>query len=45
MRRDNIFWGGVLILLGVYLVISRSGLLRIHKSDENSSSEIPNNLN
>jgi len=39
------FFPALLILLGVYLVISRTGLLRIHKSDENSSPEIPNNLN
>ncbi len=39
------FLPAMLILLGVYLVISRTGLLRAHKPDENSSPEIPNNSN
>ncbi len=39
------FFPVLLILLGAYLVISRTGLFGLRKSDEKDSSEIPNNTN
>ncbi len=39
------FFPVLLILLGVYLVISRIGLFRTRKPEEQSSTEIPNNTN